>query len=329
MEVTSSPQLTKISDMDLLIEDLIDGGPPSVGSGDIPPGTPNPGSTASTPLTSKKEISQKWSSYRLYSEEYRKQIVQNNPESNFGEISRIVGFKWRSKINEAIKANLLLDEQCASLLSYPNPDMTYDCFWDKCDFQFEELADCLEHLIKNKECQGHVRSYFLNPDSELHCQWRNCLTKNKKNLQPFLNLARWVRHFRDMHINKSNGRVVPSCERKQNFKPSSKSTFFSRSTPSVSQISSPASYTTYLAVHICTTYSTKRLQVENNFMPPWEEVLHANQENDTTRDPEKLQNISTWLGKKVDQQDNVHNALWALRNQLLRDTLGLTENFNS
>lgn len=65
--------------------------------------------------------------YILYSREVRKQVVQNNPESNFGEISRIVGNEWRSlppnekqaweekasKLNEESKA-MLLDEQCGS-----------------------------------------------------------------------------------------------------------------------------------------------------------------------------------------------------------------------
>lgn len=73
--------------------------------------------------------------YILYSREVRKQVVQNNPESNFGEISRIVGNEWRSlptsekqaweerasKLNEETKAMLLLDEQCASPAP-PNPD---------------------------------------------------------------------------------------------------------------------------------------------------------------------------------------------------------------
>lgn len=76
--------------------------------------------------------------YILYSREVRKQVVQNNPESNFGEISRIVGNEWRSlpsnekqmweekasKLNEETKA-ILLEEQCASPAptpAPPNPD---------------------------------------------------------------------------------------------------------------------------------------------------------------------------------------------------------------
>lgn len=55
----------------------------------------------------------------------------------------------------------------------------------------------------------------------------------------------------------------------------------------------------------------------------WEKTIHANQENSTLPDPEKLQNVATWLGKKADQHDNVVAALWTLRNQLLKDSLGL------
>lgn len=54
-------------------------------------------------------------------------MVQNNPESSFGEISKIVGNEWRSlatsekqaweekatKLNEETKA-LLMNEECAS-----------------------------------------------------------------------------------------------------------------------------------------------------------------------------------------------------------------------
>lgn len=69
--------------------------------------------------------------YILYSREVRKQVVQNNPESTFGDISRIVGSEWKSlpanekqmweerasKLNEENKALLSAaagDDQCAS-----------------------------------------------------------------------------------------------------------------------------------------------------------------------------------------------------------------------
>lgn len=73
--------------------------------------------------------------YILYSREVRKQVVQNNPESTFGDISRIVGSEWKSlstadkqvweeratKLNEETKALLLLEEQCSSPAPPPAP----------------------------------------------------------------------------------------------------------------------------------------------------------------------------------------------------------------
>ncbi|XP_045461184.1 protein polybromo-1 isoform X2 [Harmonia axyridis] len=364
-------QVTKLTDMDILIEDSMDGGPPSVGSGEMAPATPVSSSVTATPLTSKKKPQKNKvvTGYILYSREYRKQIVQNNPESKFGEISRIVGVEWRSlpahekqmweekasKMNEETKANLLLEEQCASPAASPapappNPDMVYECQWDKCDFQFEELSDCLEHCVKDRESQGHVQAYFqANPDAELQCQWKTCLRHNKKNLQPFPNLARLVRHVRDMHINKGNGRVVPPSERSKNFKPSSKPTSASRTTASTAQnpststppaASPPVPQKQQEPIFISVPPRPQRvlhseayikyiegLQVDNKFISPWEKVLHANQENTPVPDAEKLQNVTTWLGKKADQQENVVSALWALRNQLMKDTLGLYKRY--
>lgn len=63
--------------------------------------------------------------------------------------------------------------------------------------------------------------------------------------------------------------------------------------------------------------------MDNRYISPWEKTLHATQENTPAPDPEKLNSVTAWLGTKANQQDNVLNALWALRNQLLKDTLGL------
>jgi protein polybromo-1 len=359
MEVEASPQLTKMNDMDILMDDSLDGGPPSVGSGDIPAVVATPGNVLTTPATGKKKNKNKVvTGYILYSREVRKQVVQNNPESNFGEISRIVGNEWRSlptsekqaweerasKLNEETKAMLLLDEQCASPAP-PNPDTVYECLWDNCDYQFEELQDCLEHCIKDKESQGHVQNHFQsNPDAELHCQWKNCLRNNKKNVQPFPNLARLVRHVRDMHINKGKGRVIPQADRSKNFKPSSKPAAVSRPTPTATP--NPPTSTTSSATHASVQKQEpmfitvpprpqrvlhseayikyiEGLQLDNKHISPWEKNLCSNQEIIPTPELDKLQNVTAWLGKKADQQDNVVSALWSLRNRLLKDTLSL------
>lgn len=43
-----------MTDMEMLMEDSLDGGPPSVGSGDIPAAIVTPGNTVATPASSKK-----------------------------------------------------------------------------------------------------------------------------------------------------------------------------------------------------------------------------------------------------------------------------------
>ncbi|XP_031335236.1 protein polybromo-1 isoform X3 [Photinus pyralis] len=393
IEVESLPT-AKMTEMEVLIEDSLDGGPPSVGSGEIPTTVTSAPSNVTTPSTSsakKKSNKNKIvTGYILYSRDVRKRVVQNNPESNFGGISRIVGNEWRSlpasekqtweekasKRNEEIKAILRAEGRLSpppppapapAAPSAPPADYIYECMWDTCDYQFEEISDCIEHCVKDKESQGHVQSYFhANPDAELNCQWRNCGRHNKKNVQPFPNISRLIRHVRDMHINKGNGRVVPPAERSRNFKPSSKPAPIARSVPSTTS-NTPVSNTFNLTSNTCTistnataTVSStvavtqkpqepmfitvpprpqrvlhseayikyiEGLQSDNKYITSWEKTLNATQETVTNPDPEKINNVATWLGKKYNQQEDVVNALWELRNQLLRDSLGLSKHY--
>ncbi|XP_025829015.1 protein polybromo-1 isoform X3 [Agrilus planipennis] len=363
VEVEQSPVLTKMSDMEMLMEDSLDGGPPSVGSGEIPTSVvPTPTSTP-TPTTTKKKSNKNKvvTGYILYSREVRKQVVQNNPDSNFGEISKIVGNEWRSlpaiekqsweekatKMNEENKAQLLIDEIANPTPPPPPPpvDIVYECLWDGCDFQFEDISDCIEHTIKDRDNQqGHVQSFFQkNPDSEFHCQWKNCGRNNKKNVQPFPNITRLLRHVRDMHINKGNGRCVPPENRSKNFKPSSKpQPNVSRPTPTATPNPPSTSHPPAAAVKqpepmfISVPPRPQRvlhseayikyiegLQADNKYITPWERTLNVTKETVPPPDPDKLTHVATWLGKKYEQPEEVLNALWNLRNQMLRDTLGL------
>ncbi|CAG9839835.1 unnamed protein product [Diabrotica balteata] len=367
----ASIQLTKMNDMDITMEDSLDGGPPSVGSGEIPAVISNtPVSTpVSTPVpTSKKKTNKNKvvTGYILYSREVRKQVVQNNPESTFGDISRIVGSEWKSlptsekqqweekasKLNEETKAlSVLEQDQCGSpaVAQVPPPppvDQVFECMWDNCDYQFEEVSDLIEHCVKDKESQGHVQAFYHeNNLTEFNCYWRNC-ARSKKNVPPFPNITRLIRHVRDMHINKGNGRSVPPENRSKNFKPSSKPPAVSRPTPSatptapfhasISSVLSPNAQKPQEPMFIAVPPRPQRvlhseayikyiegLQAENKHITPWEKTLQAAQENTPEPDMEKLKNVTAWLGRKADQHDNVVAALWTLRNQLLKDTLSL------
>ncbi|XP_030752668.1 protein polybromo-1 isoform X2 [Sitophilus oryzae] len=373
----ASPTLSKLADVDIVMEDSMDGGPPSVGSGEIPsvvgnlitatPGGSNhiapTGSTTKKKPTKNKVVT----GYILYSRDVRKRVVQNNPESTFGDISRIVGSEWKSlgttdkqmweerasKLNEETKAQLLAEqEQCPSPAPAPPPEnQVFECKWDDCDFQFEEVTDCVEHSVKDsKDSQGHVQAYFQeHPGEEIHCKWRNCSRHNKKNLQPFPNITRLIRHVRDMHINKGNGRSILPENRSKNFKPSSKIAAINRlaapsATSSAATVSTPASNATPVAatpqkvadpMFISVPPRPQRvlhseayikyiegLNTEQRHITNWERTLHATPET-CNPDPEKLAQVTTWLGRKSDQHDNVVAALWQLRNQLLKDTLCL------
>lgn len=37
-------------------------------------------------------------------------------------------------------------------------DVVFECCWDSCDYQFEDVSDCIEHAVA--EGNGHVQQYF-------------------------------------------------------------------------------------------------------------------------------------------------------------------------
>lgn len=39
-------------------------------------------------------------------------------------------------------------------------DLVYECCWENCDWQFEDMTDCIEHSVS--EQNGHVQNYFAN-----------------------------------------------------------------------------------------------------------------------------------------------------------------------
>ncbi|VEN40880.1 unnamed protein product, partial [Callosobruchus maculatus] len=138
-----------------------------------------------------------------------------------------------SRLNEETKATMMNVAAAAAAAAGEDPcgspqpqmppqDQVYECLWDTCDYQFEDTIDLIEHCIKDRDQPSHVTAFFQeNPGLEFHCHWRNC-ARNRKNPQPFPNATRLIRHIRDMHINKGNGRSVPPDKRSQKFVSSSR-----------------------------------------------------------------------------------------------------------
>lgn len=216
-----------------MMDDSMDGGPPSVGSDFVATASPASSMHLSTPISTKKGKSGKKvvTGYILYSSEVRKSISANNPDATFGDISRIVGNEWRSlpssekqaweekaaKCNEEHAAKMSEESGCPSpaptIAHDPVPNQVFECCWDKCDWQFEDPADCLEHSIADGT--GHVQTYCASLPSnevEYNCLWRGCI-RLKKQAPPFPHLQRLVKHVREVHINKAGGRIVQPSDR--------------------------------------------------------------------------------------------------------------------
>ncbi|XP_075986413.1 protein polybromo isoform X2 [Anticarsia gemmatalis] len=270
--VDTKPQFTNLinttigsQDVEMILENSLDDSslaspatPLSIGGNSNPynpsmtatPSQERVSSTATPASSKKKKDSSKQkivTGYILYSSEVRRAIVANNPESSFGEISRIVGNEWRSlpastkqsweeraaRCNEETAAKLA--EEMRELAQHTPMEMTFECAWDTCDYQFEEISDCMEHCIgdggnmigtfietkKAKLEPGHVQQHYRGSFTEYPCVWRNC-ARVRKGQAPFPNLPRLLRHVRDLHVNKGNGRLMAVHERSRNFVPSSK-----------------------------------------------------------------------------------------------------------
>ncbi|OAD52774.1 Protein polybromo-1 [Eufriesea mexicana] len=330
-------------------EDSMDaGGPPSVGSAEAQPVLSN----TQTPVSTKKKTAGKKlvTGYILYSSKMRTQITQNNPESSFGEISRIVGNEWRKLPagekqaweERAIKMNEdggQLKGNNVSVGTNALQDVVYECCWDNCDWQFEDMTDCIDHCIA--EQNGHVQLSFVNAasDVEFQCQWRGC-GRTKKSVPPFPSVQRLARHVKEVHILKSNGRIIPPSERSKNYMASKGPTVLP---PMETETSAAATQTSNMPVakqpepmFVAVPPRPSRvlhsdaylryieaLNVENRYISNWDKQMNANPDNTQIPDVTKLP--AEWLGNGVGNHGNVVNALWTLRNMMMRDVLAINK----
>ncbi|XP_054286185.1 protein polybromo-1-like isoform X2 [Macrosteles quadrilineatus] len=375
---SASSPATNIKLEDIMCEDSMDGGPPSVGSFHT-----GENSNASTPVTSKKKRDQKKlvTGYILYSGDVRKGIAADNPACSFGEVSRMVGNEWRNlptsekiaweekaaRVNEETAAKMAAEEAApaspATTVANQNqhPDLVYECCWDNCDWQFEDMQDCIEHAVA--EGCGHVHMYFAAvPPHELEfqCQWRGC-TRMRKAIAPFPSLHRLARHVKEVHIMKSQGRVVHPDHRSKNFMPSSRpppppptttasssisetaaamapGLFYSRNTPSPASqngggsiggrnneplfVTVPPRPSRLLHSEAYIKY-IEGLHSGSRSISNWDKQLKAAQE--TTDAPELAQLPAHWLGNGVGNHGNILTALWTLRDFMFRDALGISK----
>lgn len=191
----------------------------------------------------KKSSKRQVTGYLLFAGEIRKQIVAANPDKSFGDISRLVGNEWRKlqpsqkvdfeeraqRVNEDTTASSMdslpqspASSACggegsrdggprtpggAGTADLPTLSTTvYECLWDSCDQQFEAQQDLVDHLAQ--EPNGHVYQTYLGfkDNNEFQCLWPNC-ARVKKNIPPFPNIQKLLRHVREVHV-KTAGKII-------------------------------------------------------------------------------------------------------------------------
>ncbi|XP_054712195.1 LOW QUALITY PROTEIN: protein polybromo-1-like [Uloborus diversus] len=350
------------------------------------------------PLSSSKKKSTKRivTGYILFASEVRRSVIAANPDRSFGDISRLIGTEWRNlpiakkadyedraaKQNEETQQlNLLGAESmpqspasnhgsCAST-GDRNENILYECLWDGCDHQFEDQVDLVEHLAV--EPGGHIQQTFRNKDrdSEIQCLWYNC-QRIKKNIPPFPNVARLIRHVKEVHLKTAMKNILPE-NRNRNYTPSKRnppaalsfgalnSTNFSTPFKSASyngglpmspappgisynfpppmpprpaHISNPHGAKSLEPMFVAPPPKTQRLlhsnvyikyieglQAESRYISNWDSHLKATP--DTTQPPDPQRLPTHWLGNGVEGHGNALNALWSLRNYMLKDALNV------
>ncbi|KAJ8884006.1 hypothetical protein PR048_015863 [Dryococelus australis] len=65
------------------------------------------------------------------------------------------------------------------------------------------------------------------------------------------------------------------------------------------------------------------LQTDNRYISNWDKQLRATPENTQPPDPSKLP--AHWLSNSVGNHGSIVNALWALRDFMMRDALGINK----
>ncbi|XP_014249170.1 protein polybromo-1 isoform X5 [Cimex lectularius] len=352
-------------DSDVMMEDSMDSPPSGAGDSQTPTGVKK-----QLKASGKKLVT----GYILYSGDVRKAITTSNPDCNVGEVSRIVGNEWRklpasekaaweeraARINEETSVNNKPSEESHLPLPSSVTETVFECGWENCDWQFEDVQDAIEHAISDGV--GHIYQHFqaLNiPDIEYQCQWRGC-TRTRKTIPPFPNLQRLARHVREVHLLKSTGRAVTLENRSKNYVPKAKpppptppptslsdavhaaiaglSSNFTRNTPSpMSQngslgangripeplfVSVPPRPQRLLHSEAYIKY-IEGLTVENRNICNWDKQLRATQASIEGVDLIKLP--VHWLGNRAGNHGNVLNALWTLRDFMFKDALGISK----
>ncbi|XP_064474413.1 protein polybromo-1-like isoform X2 [Ornithodoros turicata] len=303
--------------------------------------------------------------YLLFAGEIRKSIVAANPDKSFGDISRLVGNEWRNlqpsqkvdfeeraqRVNEDANSMDSLPQSPASSAcgegsrdggprtpgggaDLPTLSTTvYECLWDTCEAQYETQQELVDHLAQ--EPNGHVYQSYLGfkDNNEFQCLWPNC-ARVKKNVPPFPNIQKLLRHVREVHV-KTAGKIIMPDVKARSFTPSKKGVASPAPAgqPGAAAPAPPERTLEPIFVappplphKLLHTYTyikyIESLQSDSKHVSNWDTQLKATKDNTPVYDASRLP--THWLGNGVGGHGNAVNALWALRDFMLRDALNIS-----
>uniref|UniRef100_A0A1I7S1Z0 HMG box domain-containing protein n=1 Tax=Bursaphelenchus xylophilus TaxID=6326 RepID=A0A1I7S1Z0_BURXY len=166
------------------------------------------------------------SGYILFSAEIRKRIMNENPESGFGEVSKIVGVEWKKLTDEQKRqyeerANIIADARAKNDLLTPNSKVLQPgeirvnvCKWHGCDYQFDHPDGLFEH-IRVSHASADENKVVIDGEAHYACLWMTCV-KYRQTGKPFPSLPRLLRHIREKHM-PASGKVIQPNQRGKHF----------------------------------------------------------------------------------------------------------------
>ncbi|EEC07487.1 polybromo-1, putative [Ixodes scapularis] len=245
--------------------------------------------------------------YLLFSSEIRKSIVQSNPDRSFGDISRLVGNEWRN-LQGPQKADY--EERALRLSSE-----------DTGDSSLPQSPASSAHGEGSRDGvpppggrpvvgpplipQQPLHHHFAPPLHPVGTpQLPHGVPQHPHSLpqHPYGSLGQ---HCPPPWPPGNRGAVPPAVP-ERTLEP-----IFVAPPPHPHKLLHTYAYIRYI----------EQLQPEARHVSPWDAQLKATKENTTVYDPSRLP--AHWLGNGVASHGNALNALWALRDFMLRDALGI------
>ncbi|XP_064120960.1 protein polybromo-1-like isoform X5 [Macrobrachium nipponense] len=225
-----------------------------------------------------------------------------------------------------------------------NPDVVFECLWETCDYMFEDLLDLSDHLLL--EPSGHVHKV----GQVFECGWRGCSRHKKSSLAPFPMVQRLMRHVREIHIQKNTGRIIQHCDRSRNFVASSRRSLVNQQPAQTTSTTYPTTGSPHSSlqgvtgspvpskfcdpIFVAPPPKTQRLlhseayikyieNLDKPFISNWEKHLMASQDSTVVNDSGRLP--AQWLANGPGTHGTVVTALWALREYMMKDSLGIAK----